>query len=179
MPVQADVTGIDFSGRSISHARKAAEEKGLSIRYVEGNHLDFEPDDRFDLILMIMCDFCALSPEKRNRMLQKFFTLLVPGGAVVLDVYSLNAFEARKETAVCEENLLDGFWSPEKYYGFLNAFKYDKEKVTLDKYTIVEAARIRTVYNWLQYFSPETLEREFTQSGLRRRSCRRHSPTRT
>jgi SAM-dependent methyltransferase len=164
--MKADVTGIDFSKRSISHARKAAEEKGLDIRYVEGNYLDFETGDRFDLILMIMCDFCALSPVQRKRMLEKFKRLLLPGGAVLLDVYSLNAFEGRREAAICEENLLDGFWSPDKYYGFLNTFKYDAEKVVLDKYTIVEADGIRTVYNWLQYFSPWALEQEFAQSGL-------------
>ncbi len=96
-------------------------------------------------------------------MLSKFHTLLKPGGFVLLDVYSLKAFEQREETAVYEANLLDGFWSPEKHYGFLNTFKYEREKVVLDKYTIVEADRTRTVYNWLQYFNPEELEREFIE----------------
>ena len=31
---------------------------------------------------------------------------------------------------------------------------------------IVEAARTRTIYNWLQYFSPEALEHELKGSGL-------------
>ncbi len=65
-----------------------------------------------------------------------------------------------------EANLLDGFWSANKYYGFLNTFKYEREKVVLDKYTIIEADRTRTIYNWFQYFSPETLEREFTECGF-------------
>jgi len=46
-----------------------------------------------------------------------------PGGSVLLDVYSLTAFEQREETAMVEANLLNGFWSPNKYYGFLNTFK--------------------------------------------------------
>ena len=62
--------------------------------------------------------------------------------------------------------LLDGFWSPNNYYGFLNTFKYDREKVALDKYTLIEAAHIRTVYNWLQYFSPEELAREIVECGF-------------
>ncbi|MEE9399509.1 MAG: hypothetical protein V3V23_04500 [Dehalococcoidales bacterium] len=62
-----------------------------------------------------------------------------------------------------EANLLNSFWSPDKYYGFLNTFKYEREKVILDKYTIVEANCTRTVYNWLQYFNPEELEREFVE----------------
>ena len=164
--MQADVTGIDFSKRSIQYAQEVAIREGLSIRYVNQNYLEYETDDRFDLILMIMCDFCALSPAQRNKMLTKFHTFLEGGGIVVLDVYSLNAFEEREETALYKANLLEGFWSANKYYGFQNTFKYEREKVVLDKYTIIEAGRIRTIYNWLQYFSPETLEREFTECGF-------------
>jgi 2-polyprenyl-3-methyl-5-hydroxy-6-metoxy-1,4-benzoquinol methylase len=148
-----EVTGIDFSSRSIRYAQEAAVKRGLHIHYVNQNYLDFETDDRFHLILMIMCDFCALSPDQRREMLAKFHKFLEPGGLVLLDVYSLNAFEQREETATYEANMLSGFWSPNEYYGFLNVFKYQREKLVLDKYTVVEAGRTRTVYNWLQYFS--------------------------
>ena len=162
----ASVTGIDFSKRSIEHARTVAAEEGLTAAYVNQNYLEFETEDRFDIILMIMCDFCALSPAQRMTMLEKFQTLLASGGSVLLDVYSLNAFEQREEAVSYEENLLNGFWSPEKYYGFLNTFKYNDVSVVLDKYTIVEAKRTRTIYNWLQYFSPESLQSEFEEAGF-------------
>ena len=163
---RAVVTGIDFSKRSIQYAQEAAIREGLSIHYINQDYLDYETDDRFHLILMMMCDFCALSPIQRKKMLSKFHTFLEPGGFVLLDVYSYNAFEKREETAMYEANMLNGFWSPNMYYGFLNTFKYKSEKVVLDKYTIVEADRTRTVYNWLQYFSPEDLKREFDESGF-------------
>lgn len=163
---QADVTGIDFSLRSIRYAQEVAIREGLSIQYFNQNYLEFETDDRFHLILMIMCDFCALSPAQRKQMLRTFHRTLEPGGSVLLDVYSLAAFEGREETAFYAANLLDGFWSPNKYYGFLNTFKYQREKVVLDKYTIIEADRTRTIYNWLQYFTPQTLEREFVECGF-------------
>lgn len=163
----AGVTGIDFSKRSIHHARKLASSAGLSIHYVNQNYLEFETNARFQLILMIMCDFCALSPKQRKHLLSKFHAVLDSGGSVLLDVYSLTAFEQREEGAKYEANLLDGFWSQNKYYGFLNTFKYEKEKVILDKYTLVEATRTRTVYNWLQYFTPETLEKELSGCGLK------------
>ena len=128
--------------------------------------MEFETDDRFDLVLMIMCDFCALSLTQRKGLLGKFHKILKPSGSVLLDVYSLSVFEQREETATYEENQLNGFWSPNKYYGFLNTFKYDEEKVSLDKYTIIELDRTRKVYNWLQYFAPEDLEREFIEAGF-------------
>ena len=162
----ADVTGIDFSLRSINYARDFAAGKKLHIQYVNQNYLEFETDERFNLIIMIMCDFCALSPAQRKQLLRKFHTLLEPGGYILLDVYSLNAFAQRTEVAIYETNLLNSFWSQNKYYGFLNTYKYEKEKVVLDKYTIIEPGRTRTVYNWLQYFSPEELEKEFAGNGL-------------
>jgi SAM-dependent methyltransferase len=162
----AKVTGIDFSGRSIRYAKEVAGRAKLNIGYVQQDYLSFETEDRFDLVLMIMCDFCALSPTQRKGMLHKFHRIIKPGGSVLLDVYSLSAFHKREAAATYEVNILDGFWSPNKYYGFLNTFKYEREKVVLDKYTIVEAARTLTVYNWLQHFAPEELEREFTEAGF-------------
>jgi SAM-dependent methyltransferase len=163
----ARVTGIDFSRRSVEYARGVADRKGLAVEYVNRNYLDFETDDRFQLVLLIMCDFCALSPAQRKVMLGKFHSLLLPGGSVLLDVYSLNAFEQRQEETSYGLNILDGFWSPRNYYGFLNTFKYGREKVVLDQYTIVEAERIRTVYNWFQYFSLESLQKELEQAGFK------------
>lgn len=164
--MQAAVTGIDFSERSIDYAQKVAMREGLPIHYVNQDYLDFETEDRFDLVLMIMCDLCALSPTQRKKILKKFYTILVPGGSVLLDVYSLKAFERREERALYQTNLLHGFWSSNRYYGFLNTFKYEREKVILDKYTIIKADGTRTFYNWLQCFSPETLEKEFVECGL-------------
>jgi 2-polyprenyl-3-methyl-5-hydroxy-6-metoxy-1,4-benzoquinol methylase len=163
---KADVTGIDFSKRSLQYAQEIANKEGLYINYVNQSYLDFETENRFHLILMIMCDFCALSPSQRKKILSTFYTILAPGGSILLDVYSLKSFEQREETAIYEANLLNGFWSPNKYYGFLNTFKYQKEKVVLDKYTLIEAGRTRTVYNWLQYFSPESLKMEFAECGF-------------
>lgn len=162
----ANVTGIDFSGRSIGYAKEVAAREQLNISYVQQDYLDFETEDRFNLVLMIMCDFCALSQTQRKAILNKFHRIIKPGGSVLLDVYSLTAFDQREEVATYEVNLLNGFWSPSKYYGFLNTFKYDREKVVLDKYTVVEAERTRTVYNWLQHFAPDSLEREFMEAGF-------------
>ena len=162
----AVVTGIDFSKRTIRYAQQTAKQEGLSICYECRNYLDYKTDNCFNLVLMIMCDFCALSPFQRKKLLNIFYEILEPGGSVLLDVYSLTAFGRIEEKAIYEKNLLDGFWSSNKYYGFLNTFKYEKDKVVLDKYTIVEAARTRVIYNWLQYFSPDMLEKEFTRCGF-------------
>jgi len=161
-----DVTGIDFSANSLKYARETASGAGLDIEYVEADYLRFETDGHFDLIMMIMCDFCALSPEQRAVLLRKFRSMLAVGGTVLLDVYSPHMFDSREESATYARNLLDGFWSADEYFGFVNTFKYDDVRVLLDKYTIVERKRTRRVFNWLQCFAPSEAEAEFTNCGL-------------
>lgn len=77
---------------------------------------------------------------------------------MLLDVHSLNIFDQATDTATYELNQLNRFRAPDDYYGFVNTFKYNDEKVTLNKYTIIEKTRIRVVYNWLQYFSKDSAD---------------------
>ncbi len=162
----ADVTGVDFSKRSIGYARAQAEKASLSINYINQDYLQFESDTQFNLVTLLMCDFCALNPQQRAKLLEKFHALLDNDGHVVFDVYSLAGFAQREEVAQYAHNLLNGFWAAKEYYGFLNTFLYDEERVALDKYVLVTKAREWEVYNWLQYFSPEALRKEVELAGF-------------
>lgn len=162
----ASVTGVDFSKRSIKYAQETAKKEGLAINYINQNYFDFETDDKFDLVMMIMCDFSVLSPSQRKTMLSKFRSILKPGGSVLLDFHTVNYFNSRSEEASYEINQLYSFWSPDKYYGFVNTFKYDDEKLLLDKYTIIEKERTRTIYNWVQCYTKEAIEEVFIDAGF-------------
>lgn len=162
----AKVTGIDFSENSLAFARKNAEENKLNINYEHENYLDYNTEQKFDLITMIMCDFTALSPLQRKNILQKFRLLLKPKGSILLDVYSLEYFDSRQEKALYEFNQMNNFWSNQDYYSFLSTFKYNNEKVVLDKYTIYTEKEKKEVYNWAQCYTKESIIREFNNSGL-------------
>jgi 2-polyprenyl-3-methyl-5-hydroxy-6-metoxy-1,4-benzoquinol methylase len=77
---QAEVTGIDFSSRSIEYARGMTARENLPIEYVNQDYLEYETDKRFDLIIMIFCDSAVVKPSNRGRMLSKFHTLLKLAG---------------------------------------------------------------------------------------------------
>lgn len=164
----AVVTGIDFSRNSIDYAKSDAARQELDIEYIYANYLEVNLEGQYDLIIMIMCDFCALSPGQRKSLLMKFKNLLSPTGKLLLDVYSINYFSSRDESAVYEKNHLNHFWYDEDYYCFSNAFKYPNEKVLLDKYSLFsQSGKYEVVYNWLQCYDTESLRAEFKESGLR------------
>lgn len=163
----ATVTGLDFSKRSIKYAKEQARANELNIHYLLQNYLEYEPTEKFDLITLIYCDFCPLSPGQRNKLLNIFHRSLKDDGLLFMDVSTLQMFNQKVETATYQHLLLDGFWTEEDYYGFLNTFKYEDEKVSLDKYTIVEKAKTWEVYNWLQHYSKQSLSEELERHGFK------------
>ncbi len=160
------MTGIDFSSRSISYAREAAAREGLRVTYINEDYLAWKPDGRFDLAMMIMRDYCALSPDRRQVLLGKIEGLLEPEGAFLFDVDSLAALDKRTESAWYAPAPTGGFWSSSPYFEFLASFVYPEDRVALDKHVIVEADRTRTLYDWVQHFSPESLALELDRAGL-------------
>lgn len=162
----ASVTGIDISPRSIEHARAAAAREGLAVEYLLGDYLSLEVERSYDLAMMIMCDYCALSPSQRGSLLERVARILAPGGAFLFDVYSLAAFETWEEQVAYGEGLMDGFWSASPYFGFLNTFRYEAEKVVLEKYTILERDRLTEYLNWFAHFDVASLRAEVEAAGL-------------
>jgi SAM-dependent methyltransferase len=163
----AGVTGVDISARSIEHARAAAADEGLMVEYLLGDYLAVDLQPGFDLAIMIMCDYCALSPAQRARLLERVGRVLAPGGAFLFDVCSLAAFETWEEQVAYGPDLMDGFWSSQPYYGFLNTFRYEVERVVLERYTIVAAGERREYLNWFQHYDVASLTAEVEAAGLR------------
>ena len=162
----AEVTGIDFSANSLAYAKETAVSHNLAIDYIHTNYLEFQSDKRFDLILLIYCDFCALSPAQRQQLLGIFREHLADGGAIMLDVHSLVEYDKFEEGVSYGRCQSGDFWTDEDYFSFTNQFKYEAEHVTLAKYSIFTPSRSFEVYNWLQHFDRESLTAEFAASGL-------------
>jgi SAM-dependent methyltransferase len=162
----AQITGVDFSPRSIEYARERAEREGIDVDYRLGDYLALDIEPGYDLATMIMCDYCALSPSQRRKLLQRVGELLKPGGAFLFDVHSEAYFETWDEMAVYGERMMDGFWSAQPYFGFQNTFKYEEEKVVLERYLIVERDRQTEYFNWFQHYSVASLSEEVESAGL-------------
>jgi len=163
----AEVTGVDLSTNSINYARAKAEEDGLAIDYVNSNYLDYQFDESYDLITIIYCDFCVLSPTNRKLFLKKVFDALKNDGHFVFDVASDHHFDSRQKKQACYHEKSSGFWSPNEHFVFDQVHKYEQERIILEQNTVIEQEHQFTIYNYLKCFQLEEIVQELSENGFR------------
>ncbi len=166
----AYVKGIDFSANSIAYAEahaKLPQSSRGTVTYRVANYLTDPLPGEQDVVTLIYCDYCPLSPAQRALLLAKIRQMLAPAGRFVLDVVSDAGFANVKNNSRFGRRYMNGFWSAEDYFAFHHTFRYDADRLALDRFTIVEQDRTWEVFNWLQYFTPETLAAELRAAGFK------------
>jgi len=161
------VTGVDYSYRSIEHAKSQAAEKGLEIRYLHQDYLNMTLDNRFDLVIMIYCDFSVLVPENRDRLLRHIVNLLNPGGLFIFDILNEHAPEimeiGKKDWDVKEQ----GFWKPYPYLALSQTFHYPDNHVILEQHTVCSDLRNLEIYRfWNHYYQAEEMTSILETAGF-------------
>ncbi|MBT8055522.1 MAG: methyltransferase domain-containing protein [Xanthomonadales bacterium] len=159
----ARVTGVDFSSTSLEYARGQNPD---GIDYLLADYLNDPLPDGFEVATLIYYDYCAMAPVDRHRLLNRIHALLAPGGRLVLDVYGPGAFDAVGEQIEIEDRLMNGFFSPQDYIGIHKTDVYEEERLSLDRFLIVEPTETWQIFNWSQYFSPETAADELAEAGF-------------
>jgi SAM-dependent methyltransferase len=160
------VTGIDYSRRSIDYANRYARDNGLAITYRYQNYLELANENRYEAALLIFGDFCPLNPDQRARLLQNVHRALKPGGHFILDVTTRECRKrhgARNAWQVSES----GFWKPGPHLLLEDGFDYPEQSIWLDQAIVIEADGKISVYrNWFQDYTPETIRSELEAGGF-------------
>lgn len=149
-----NVTGIDFSQSSIDYAKEQADGYQYKIEYICQNYLEINYKEEFDVITFIYGDLCVLSHTDRALLLRKVKRALKPGGYLIFDVFTKNYFKNKEPDQSWYISEDEGFWSEKEHLLLQSHYKYKKDKVRLDKYTmILKNGEVRTHNIWKHYFS--------------------------
>jgi len=162
----AEVIGLDFSATSLAHARQEAVAAGLSIDYREADYLEDDLPGSLDLVLLIYCDYGALPPERRQKLLGKVRAALRPGGSFILDAFPPSHAAALVPGLSLERCMMQGFFAPGDYFGLRARHLYAEADLTLDRFLIVAPDWEFEIWNWDQCFSPASLAAELSAAGL-------------
>ena len=83
-----NVTGLDFSKRSLAYAKEQTKSNGSNITYHYQNYLTMDYSEEFDLITLLYCDYAPFSAKDREILLKKVYRALRPSGRFIFDVFT-------------------------------------------------------------------------------------------
>ncbi|MBU9711193.1 class I SAM-dependent methyltransferase [Evansella tamaricis] len=163
-----DITGIDFSERSITYAKEKASQRDEDIKYVYKNYLNLNEKNEYDVVTLIYCDFAVLSDINRESLLNRIYDALKPGGKFIFDVFTRKEFEDKEENHTWYLSEGSGFWKPDKHLCFQSHYIYEGD-VRLDQYVIIDKdGQASIIRNWLKGYSKETITSEVKMAGFQK-----------
>ncbi|MBN1168064.1 MAG: class I SAM-dependent methyltransferase [Methanospirillaceae archaeon] len=161
------VTGVDFSKRSIDYARQSGSHKGLLIEYIQSNYLDLTFENLFDLIIIIFCDFDVLVPHDRTRLLKNIFRALKPGGLFIFDTLNPKAPAVMAISGKSWEMVEDGFWKKGTCLVLSETFHYEEANVILQQHVVCSEPDQYQVYRfWTHYYQRNSIVSILIEGGF-------------
>lgn len=162
------VTGIDFSENSIEYAKNRAEQNNLDIEYICKDYLDLDFNEKYDLIIMIYCDFGVLSIEERESFLKNVFNALKSGGIFIFDAlnkYTIDDLKFQKNWEFSE----GGFWKGKPYLCLSQSSHFPENKAILDQNIIIDEDNNYKIYRfWNHYFDREDITNIFKRLNFKK-----------
>jgi 2-polyprenyl-3-methyl-5-hydroxy-6-metoxy-1,4-benzoquinol methylase len=160
------VTGVDFSKNSIDYAIEQRTKSRSDIEYINDNYLDLDFEGRFDLIMMIFCDFGALVPDERISLMKMIHKALKPDGVFFFDAIDESTIE-RLSFNSSWEIVECGFWKPTPYICLSQSFHFKEDKATLDQHLVIDNDDSFKLYRfWNHYFDQADVEKIFGPIGF-------------
>lgn len=165
-----NVMGMDYSRNSIRYAKNYARENGLDIRYSCQDYLTMDYECEFDAIFLIYCDFGALTDDGRDRLLQKIYKALKPGGVFIFDVFTNYNWEQQSMRNWYASDA--GFWRPTPHLVLEQSFHYPEEAVYLHQYIVVDESGKATTYHIRDhYYSKQSIQELMYKHGFQVQAC--------
>jgi SAM-dependent methyltransferase len=159
------VVGVDFARRSIAYARESAARHGMAIDYRLMDYRRLCDEGAYDLATLIYCDYGAMPPADRRRVLQNVHRALVPGGALLLDAFTRREYRNKPERTNIT-TLEEGFWHDGPHALIHSFCRYDDEAVYLDRYIVLTEGGMANHNVWNCAFDPASLGSELEAAGF-------------
>jgi 2-polyprenyl-3-methyl-5-hydroxy-6-metoxy-1,4-benzoquinol methylase len=160
------VTGVDFSRSSIDYASESAAKQGLNITYIRDDYLERAFTTRFDLAVMIYCDFGVLSLKDRSILMHNVGQALRPGGLFIFDAFN-DAHIHESMFGQHWEIAEAGFWQPAPYVHMSETLHFPQHRATLDQHIVIGEDGAHKLYRfWNHYFGDSELDGAFRLAGF-------------
>lgn len=130
--------GVDQSEAMISRAQKHAAGTNLPVRFIKGNYYDVKIDSKFDIVVFLFGSFgfgCDSTAD--TRLLQNMFSVLNPGGRILIDQWNPQRMISLHGKSVEEDGLVESYIYAPDTKCFTITRRYIKTSDNLDRKLII------------------------------------------
>ncbi len=135
-----ECVGVDFSPASIRHAKEiVAAESDLSCTFHHADVRDGFPGEGFDLVMMIYGQFNVFPRDRGLEILKKAHGALKPGGALLLEIQTLEQIRQAGETAPSWYTASSGLFSGAPHLVLQENFWDEDAGASTNRFSIIDA----------------------------------------
>jgi SAM-dependent methyltransferase len=159
-----DVTGIDFSERSIRYAKVEASLNKQNIEYHYKNYMTISFNNRYDIITLIYCDYAALPSSDKTLLLYNVYKALKPGGKFILDVFTHKMRLPESHSWYYTQS--GGFFSDKPHLCLNSVYQYIEDRAELRQSIVITDDDVQCYNVWDCFYSKEELVSEIMPVGF-------------
>lgn len=157
-----DVTGMDYSKRSLAYAK----EHDTRTKYIYQNYLEMDYFEAFDAITLIYCDYAALIPDERKTLLSKMYGALKPDGFLIFDVFTERTTNGKRDHTSWSYHENGGFWSSKPHLCLEAEYYFENNMAKVSKTIVITESGLYEYLIWDTVFTKHTLLNEVTPPGF-------------
>jgi SAM-dependent methyltransferase len=161
------VFGINFNKASYEKKKKNKTIENL-IEYKYCDYLIDTFTGKFNLAIMIFCDFGVLIPNDQIVLMNKIKNILDDDGIFIFDVFGLSAMENINETRHWTISHGNDFWSNEPYLLNTEIKKYEDVNTIGTRYYLINqnTGKINEFILWDQYYNEKSINKLMEDNGF-------------
>ena len=161
------VLGVDFNKESINYAQKNKAINGI-VEYKYADYLKDTFDEKYDVAMMIWCDFGTLTPNEQKLLLGKINNLLEDDGIFVFDVFGKDEIKKQNEKRSWSISNGNAFWSKEPYFLMVETKIFENENTLGMRYYSVNQTngKIKEYIIWHQCYDEKSIKTLLSENGF-------------
>jgi SAM-dependent methyltransferase len=161
------VLGIDFNKASYDYAKENKAIENI-VEYKYSDYLKDKFTGKYNLAMMIFCDFSALIPNDQIVLMNKIKNLLDDDGIFIFDVFGLSVMENINESRHWTISQGNDFWSNESYLLNTEIKKYGDVNTIGTRYCLINqnTGKIKEFILWDQYYNEKSIKKLMEDNGF-------------
>jgi SAM-dependent methyltransferase len=161
------IMGIDFNKASYNYANDNKTIRGL-IEYKYGNYLKDKIIGKYNIAMMIYCDFGALVPNEQIFLLKMLKNILKDDGIWIFDIFGISVMEKIQGKRYWNISEGNDFWSIKPYFSLEETKVFKTNNAIGTRYYLVDqkTGKIKEYILWDQYYDENSIQKLMFENGF-------------